>query len=172
MSEKKKKEKCLRALIDASRLYDRAKIEDTFKKFAGTSLLTVPETEEGLNLVKRLFTPDVNNDSILYEILNKRISERIADTFCLTLKTLDEEVPEEFKKCKSIYAIREQMLKFGFSSEDKLIDDAIEITFKSFSYSAKYRLTLQNLTVQNFAKIAKLTLNNSYTFGFFSRSLI
>lgn len=171
MSEMKKKEKCLRSLIDGSRLYDRAKIEDTFKELANDSLLSIQEKEEGLSLVKRLFTPDINNDSLLFEILNKRIPERVSEIFCLTLKKLDEEIPEEFKKCKSIYAIREQMLKFGFSSEDNIVDRAIEITFKSTSYSAKYRLTLENLTVPNVAKIAKLTLTNSYTFGFFSRSL-
>ena len=60
MSEIKKKEKCLRSLMDGSRLYDRAKIEDTFKEIANNSLLSIQEKEEGLSLVKRLFTPDIN----------------------------------------------------------------------------------------------------------------
>lgn len=169
---KQQKEKNLRSLIDASRLYDRARIEDAFKEKATYRLLTVPETEEGLNLVRRLFTNDIENDSLLYELLNKRFSENVTETFISTLQTLDKEMPIDFLKCKSIYEIREKMLDFGYTSEDKLVDGEIEFSFIGYSYSAKYRLTLQKFTLENVAKIADLTLRNGRSFKYFTRSLI
>ena len=167
-----KKEKCLRSLIDASRLHERSVIEECFKDCATYHLLTVPETEEGLNLVKRLFSNDIENESLLYDVLNKRCSENVSTAFIHALRELDTEIPFEFKKCKSIYEVREKMLEFGFSSEDRIFDDKIEFSFKSYSYSAKYCLPLHLFTTKSVAKLAKLTLKNSNSVNYFVRSLL